>query len=378
MRIVTVLSALFFSLPLAHSYTELAPYLITEDIFVTSRSGGESRRVRLKTSDGILLKLQGQTPVGQYRELPVTVHFSDGRPSLQAVIDQRDFGRATVPYSPVRIAEEISVSVNPPSCCPLDVPEDERPSIDDLLRPQYLQIEAFAIPAPDESSGNYLKSFYEKLRETADRHRGNRRRCTNRLNQLYREHSVWKDLNHSQRATLVLAIIRREIHRLRERDDAHSALAEAPLACIVKRENPEFVPEKVNYSFCQSYRNKYGRPRSAAHGLGQITSSTFYGYHQLGIFGEPLPEYIEDEKFKSQNFYALGSRPVLQIRLLALHMNALLKSEESLEAAIGEYDRDLQGPYLKDVRSCMGCMQEHESSDQIKIERCLTAQGSYL
>ena len=228
----------------------------------------------------------------------------------------------------------------------------------------------FSLPTPDEQ-GRYPRTFYQQLREVADRHRHDTSSCLNELNKLYAEHSVWKDFHYTQKATMVLAIIRREIARLRQSNQAQATLNEDTMACIVRKENPFLIPEKVNFTFCEPERNKHGRPLSAAFGLGQITSGTLYGYHQKGFFDEFLPQYVNKRNIKRQIFYAINNKPVLQIRMSTIIMNELLK-ENSLEEAIDKYDNYGKSQYMKDFRSCRACFQKQkENGDEVLIKRCL-------
>ena len=193
----------------------------------------------------------------------------------------------------------------------------------------------------------------------ANRHRHDRSVCLNELNKLYAEHSVWKDFHYTQKATMVLAIIRREIASLRQSGQAQVALDEDTVACTVRQENHFLIPEKVNFTFCESKRNQYGRPLSAAHGLGQITSGTFYRYHREGHFDDFLPQYVNDRDMRRQTFYAINNKPVLQIRMSTIIINELLK-ENSLENAIDKYSNYGKSQRM-DMRSCQACFQKQKA-----------------
>ena len=247
--------------------------------------------------------------------------------------------------------------------------QDGDADADFLYTLHYMEERPFSLPTPDEQ-GRYPVTFYQQLREVADRHRHDRAACLNELNKLYNEYSIWKDLHYKQKATMVLAIIRREIDNLRQSGEAQATLNEDTMACTMRQENPSLIPEKVNFTFCEPERNEYGRPLSAAYGLGQITFGTFYRYHRGGHFDEFLPQYESDRDIRRQTFYAINDRPVLQIRMSTIIMNELLK-ENSTESAIDKYSNYGKSQY-RSMRSCRACFKrEKEHGDEILIERCL-------
>ena len=103
--------------------------------------------------------------------------------------------------------------------------------------------------------------------------------CRRSLKDWYRENSVWKDLSKEGRAYRVMNLIEEKLALLRREGILHGELDEGMVACMVRQEaggSVEYYPEAVNYTFCERDRNRHGSPISSAHGLGQMTSTTFY------------------------------------------------------------------------------------------------------
>ena len=277
-----------------------------------------------------------------------------------------------------RFSEEVDAVLDPPRrpVCPGSRAVDDNEFLHIL--PDILKGNPLSIPTPDER-GRYPETFYEQLKNAARPLQNNLNACLGRLEGLYEEHSVWKDLTRPQRARATLAIIRQEVRRLRNANKLYTKkeeidrllkdnkplpplIDEDTMACIAWKENKSYYPEAVNYSFCEPWNPKFNNPYSLAHGLGQITSKTFRDLHEGGHFYDYLPEYNDDRKIRLQRFYAINNRPVLQIRIAILTLNEKRGWSGSLDNAILNYNS--KPCYPKFINYCKACLRRARSGGE--------------
>ena len=356
-------------------YTSVTtPYLIAaDDILVAPIEKNEWQKIASR--EVAMIELKSTRVKGRPTHYKIKIVFRDGRPSLVASINRHQFERKTTPFDPVRISEEVNVvldSLARPNCPEPVVSESPPPSLSASPRIPLSQSinSAYYVDEPLSDPQDISdQTQYERIRTQTyrDARESGPKTCRANLRKWYRENSVWKDLSKYNRALNVLALANQNIGMLRQKNALSPGLTPSVLACIVRNESSSFYPESVNYTFCNPRRNKYGSPFSSAHGLGQCTSTRFRDLRRRGIINEP--PYSNDKDVERHYFLEMNSRPGMQIKMMALDFNHMLK-RKNLTSAVAEYDQDRHSSYLKKFRQCQQCFVRHRTS-RAQIEECM-------
>lgn len=232
------------------------------------------------------------------------------------------------------------------------------------------------------------RGSYQRQREIAEASSG--QECVlQRKAYQQQDDSLWAELGPEARADRIYKHARRTFSRLKAIKgwnvssgspfrDTHNPDFLDPLlgpelvACVMYQESKgpaEHSPHAVNYTFCSA--NGEGKFRSSAHGLGQVTFTTFARLSSLQVKPGEAPENLlpiktvkgYDDEDIDRIFQAMNDDVPLQMEVVFRILNYKIKfarahnEDPLLRAAIISYDQEDRSEYVRNVEErCMPCM----------------------